>query len=130
MVRTNINEDVIISGRSRGFAYSQGIGRSLESIKGITAAFIESQSFEWLHEFYKWLSETTHRKDISRTKLVFLNQNRKAVAAFDNKKQLILFLPVKDIDGYTVVHPELLKNAETRQFIIDIGVKQPTKFDI
>ena len=126
LVRTNINEDVIISGRFRDFAYSRGIRQSLESIKGITAAFIELQSFEWLHEFYKWLSETSHRKDISRTKPVFLDQNRKAVAAFDNKNQLILFLPVKDIDGYTVVHPELLKNTETRQFIIDIGIKQPT----
>lgn len=104
LVRTNINEDVIISGRSRDFVYIRGIRQSIENIKGITAAFIEAQTFEWLHEFYKWLSETKHRKEISITKPVFLDQNGNAVAAFDNEDQLILFLPVKDVEGYTVVH--------------------------
>ena len=129
LVRTNINEDVIISGRSRDFVYIRGIRQSIENIKGITAAFIEAQTFEWLHEFYKWLSETKHRKEISITKPVFLDQNGNAVAAFDNEDQLILFLPVKEVEGYTVVHPELLKNPETRQFMIDIGIKQPSLKD-
>lgn len=129
LVRTNINEDVIISGRSRDFVYIHGIRQSLENIKGITAAFIEAQTFEWLHEFYKWLSETKHRKEISITKPVFLDQNGNAVAAFDNEDQLILFLPIKDVEGYTIVHPELLKNPETRQFMIDIGIKQSSLKD-
>lgn len=51
------------------------------------------------------------------------------MAAFDDDDQLILFLPVKDVEGYTVVHPELLKNPETKQFITDIGVKQPSLKD-
>lgn len=51
------------------------------------------------------------------------------MAAFDDDDQLILFLPVKDVEGYTVVHPELLKNPETKRFIIDIGVKQPSLKD-
>lgn len=124
LVRTNINEDVIISGRSY-----RGVRPYLENIKGITAEFIEAQTFEWLHGFYKWLSETKHRKEISVTKPVFLDQNGNAVAAFDDNDQLILFLPVKDVEGYTVVHPELLRNPETRQFIIDIGIKQPSLKD-
>lgn len=126
LVRTNINEDVIIGGRSRDIFHIRGARQYLENIKGITAEFIEAQPFEWLHGFYKWLSETKHRKEISVTKPVFLDQNGNAVAAFDDNKQLILFLPVKDIEGYTVVHPELLKNPETKQFVIDIGIKQPS----
>lgn len=129
LVRTNINEDVIIGGRSRDFVYIRGARQYLENIKGITAEFIETQPFEWLHGFYKWLSETKHRKEISVTKPVFLDQNGNAVAAFDDNDQLILFLPVKDIEGYTVVHPELLKNPETKQFVIDIGIKQPSLKD-
>lgn len=129
LVRTNINEDVIISGRSRDYVYIRGVRQYLENIKGITAEFIEAQTFEWLHGFYKWLSETKHRKEISVTKPVFLDQNGNAVAAFDDNDQLILFLPVKDVEGYTVVHPELLRNPETRQFIIDIGIKQPSLKD-
>lgn len=130
LVFTNINEDAILTGRTRTFAYVHGNRQYLESIKGITAAFIEAQSFEWLHRFYKWLSETKHRKEISKTRPVFLDQNRRAVAAFDDKNQLILFLPVKDVEGYTVVHLELLKNLETKKFIIDdIGIKQPSLKD-
>lgn len=131
IVRTNINEDVVISGRSRGYFYNHtlGVRQSLENIKGISAHFIESQTFEWLHKFYKWLSETKHRKELSATKPVFLDQNGNAVAAYDDEDQLILFLPVKNIESYTVVHPELLKNPETRQFIVDIGIKQPSLKD-
>lgn len=131
IVRTSINEDAIISGRSRGLFYNQAIGvrQALENIKGISPRFIENQTFEWLHKFYRWLSETRHRKELSTTKPIFLDQNGNAVAAFDDEDQLILFLPVKDIEGYTVVHPELLKDPETRKFIVDIGIKQPSLKD-
>lgn len=129
LVRTNINEDVIINGRSREYIYIRGARQSLESIRGITPSFIEAQPFVWLHKFYKWLSETKHRKEISLSKPIFLDQDGKAVAAFDRENQLILFLPVKDVEGYSVVHPELLKNPETKQFVIDIGIKQPSLKD-
>ena len=131
IVRTNVNEDAIISGRSKRSFYNQvlGVHQSLESIPGISTHFIEKQTFEWLHKFYKWLSETKHRKELSATKPVFLDQNGNAVAAFDDEDQLILFLPVKNSEGYTVVHPELLKDSETRQFIVDIGIKQPSLKD-
>lgn len=45
LVKTNLNEDAIINGRSRDFFYNRtlGIRQSLESIKGINAAFIEKQ---------------------------------------------------------------------------------------
>ena len=129
LVRTNINEGVIITGRSKEFTYIHGIRQSLENIKGITAKFIEAQTFEWLHGFYKWLSETKHRKEISVTKPIFLDRNGNAAAAFDDNGQLILFLPVKGIEDYKVVHPELLENPETKQFIIDIGIKQPSLKD-
>ncbi len=131
LVRTNINEDVIITGRSRDAYYNRAFGvmQSLESIKGITSEFIEAQSFDWLHEFYRWLSETKHRTDISTNRPIFIDQNGHAAAAFNNDDQLILFLPVEDVSGYTVVHPELLRNPDTRMFIDDIGIKQPSLKD-
>lgn len=131
LVRSNINEDVIINGRSRDFYYNRtlGVRQALENIKGITASFIEKQTIEWLHEFYKWLSETKHRTDIITKKPIFLDQNRKAVAAFDEDDQNILFLPVQNIEGYTVVNDELLANEETKKFIEDIGVKEPSLKD-
>lgn len=57
------------------------------------------------------------------------DQKGRAVAAFDEDNQLILFLPVKNVDGYTVVNDELLKNEETKKYIESIGVKQPSLKD-
>ena len=131
LVRTNINEDIIISGRTRDYYYNRvrGIRRSLENIKGITAKFIEEQSFEWLHIFYKWLSETKHRTEAVTFKPIFLDQYGKAAAAFDKGEHAILFLPVPDVTGYRVVHPELLKNPDTKSFIEQIGIKEPSLKD-
>ena len=50
-------------------------------------------------------------------------------AAFDDEEQLILFLPVKGVEGYKVVNEELLKNKDTLEFIKSIGVKQPSLKD-
>lgn len=125
LVRTNLTEDVIINGRSRGF-YSR---QQVEVIKGISASFIEAQPMEWLHIFYKWLSETKHRTELITEKPVFLDQDGKASAAFDKDKQLILFLPVENMVGYKVVHPDLLKNPETADFIKVIGIKEPSLRD-
>lgn len=130
LVCSNINEDVIINGRKGGYYNrTSGARRMLERIKGITKEFIEKQSVKWLHEFYKWLSETKHRTEIITNKPVFLDQNNQAAAAFDDEKQLVLFLPVKDVDGYTVVNDALLENEETKKFIESIGVKQPSLRD-
>ena len=129
LVKTNLNEDAIINGRSRDFYYGRGYRQSLESIKGITNDFIESQTIEWLHEFYKWLSETKHRTDIIKDKAIFLDQEGNAVAAYDEEYQLILFLPTSNVGGYTVVNQELLKNKDTKDFIEKIGIKEPSLRD-
>ena len=125
LVKTNLNEDVIINGRSRGF-YSW---QQVEVIKGISASFIEAQPTAWLHVFYKWLSETKHRTELITEKPIFLDQDGKPSAAFDKDEQLILFLPVDNIVGYKVVHPDLLNNPETADFVRSIGIKEPSLRD-
>lgn len=126
IVKTNINEDAIISGRSVGVFFNR---QTLESVKGITASFIEVQPMEWLHKFYKWLLETNNRREIIKNKPVFLDQDGHAAAAYDKDNQLILFLPTEDISGYTVVHPDLLENADTVKFIEALGIKEPSLKD-
>ncbi len=125
LVKTNLNEDVIINGRTRGF-YSW---QQVEIVKGITDTFIETQSIEWLHTFYKWLSETKNRTELIVEKPIFLDQNEKAAAAFDSEGQLILFLPIDNIVGYKVINEKLLDNNDTVKFIKNIGVKEPSLRD-
>ena len=129
LVRMRISEENLINGRLREYAYSYGIRQPLENKIGISASFIEAQSIDWLHQFYKWLSETKHRTDLAKKKPIFLDQNHNAVAAFDANSQAILFLPTEDVSGYTVIHPDLLKNDDTRKFIDTIGIKEPSLKD-
>lgn len=96
---------------------------------GITAEFIESQPIEWLHRFYKWIAETKGRTELIRTKPIFLNQDGKAVAAFDTKKQAILFLPTEDGSGYATVSEILLQNEDTLAFVKQLGISEPSLRD-
>lgn len=119
LVYKNLDEKALINGNPPGMNY----------VKGIDNAFIEKQEISWLHIFYKWISETESRKERILTKPIFLDQKCNAVAAFDDDKQQILFLPVEGIEGYTVVNEELLTDENTLKFLKAIGIKEPSKKD-
>ena len=131
LVRTQINEDHLINGRLRGSYYDSYKKEiiPLETIKGITADFIEEQQVDWLHIFYKWLSETNHRKSLIKQKPIFLDQNGKASAVYDGEEQLILFFAVPNIMGYKIVNDALIKNEDTMAFLRDLGVSEPSLRD-
>ena len=129
LVRTNINEDIVINGRTKDFYVRDGVRQNLENIKGISAQFIENQSIDWLHSFYRWISETKHRREISLNKPIFIDKDGKACPAYDDNGQHVLFLPVPNISGYKVIHPELLENDDSKTFIYQIGIKQPSLKD-
>ncbi|MCF0261128.1 MAG: hypothetical protein HUJ54_14805, partial [Erysipelotrichaceae bacterium] len=86
ITRTYINEDAILKGRQKQNAVVDGKKITLESIPGINEAYIEKQSFEWMDSFYLWLSETKNRVVTARKKPFFLDQNRDAVPAVDDKE--------------------------------------------
>jgi hypothetical protein len=96
---------------------------------GITSQFIETQSIEWLHRFYKWISEATGRSALIQTKPIFLNQEGKAAAAFDERKRPNLFLPVEGGSDYPTVNETLILNEETLEFIKKLGVGEPSLRD-
>jgi hypothetical protein len=98
-------------------------------LKKITSDFITSQSKNWLHKFYAYLSKRPSYLEFVKDKPIFLDQDGNAVPAFDGDGQLILFLPDNDIDGYTTVKRELLSNKDTREFVEKLGVKMPSLRD-
>jgi hypothetical protein len=115
-----INESDIIN----GFSYKNGT-----KVNGITASFIEMQPIDWLHKFYKWASETKSRMELVKTKPIFLNQERKAVPAFEKYgeiERLVLFLPVEDTEGYETLYQDLLCNEETIDFVNNLGITRPS----
>ena len=97
---------------------------------GISASFIEAQSVKWLHRFYKWIARSSGRKNLVLDKPIFWDQNRKAAAAFDNKKQALLFLPTEEGSEYPTIYDALLENEDTAEFIKKvIGICEPSLKD-
>lgn len=98
-------------------------------LKKIGSTFTSSQSTQWLHKLYNYLKERESYQKFVKTKPIFLDQHKNAVPAFDEKEQAVLFLPDKDIDDYTTIHPELLSITTSREFIVKFGVKKPSLRD-
>lgn len=96
---------------------------------GMTSQFIETQSIEWLHRFYKWISEAGSRIALIQAKPIFLNQEGKATAAFDERKHPNLFLPVEGGSDYPTVNESLIINEETLEFIKKLGIGEPSLRD-
>lgn len=102
-------------------------------LKSIDADFIENQSDEWLHKLYEYLSKNNSYWSDIKTKPIFLNQERQAVPAFEQKgKEFheILFLPSENLNTTEkTINSELLKNEKTKEFIQNFGIKQPSLKD-
>ena len=98
-------------------------------LKKITSDFIAAQPHKWLHKLYAYLSERTSYQAFVKDKPIFLDQDGNGVAAFDGRKQSILFLPDDDIVGCTTVSRKLLSNKATREFIEKFGVRKPSLRD-
>lgn len=102
-------------------------------LKSIDANFIVTQSDEWLHKLYEYLSKNNSYWSDIKTKPIFLNQERKAVPAFDQRGREfheILFLPSENLNTTEkTINSELLKNEKTKEFIENFGIKQPSLKD-
>ncbi|MEI6555780.1 MAG: DEAD/DEAH box helicase [Paludibacter sp.] len=99
----------------------------------INSIFIQKQSFEWLHKFYAYFDGRSSYLKKYKTKSIFLDRNKTAVSAFEQRGQEfypILFLPSNYTDSpYKHIHPELLKNEKTKEFIENFGIKKPSLKD-
>lgn len=101
----------------------------------INENFIETQSIDWLHRFYEYLSENKSYQDDVKTKPIFWDLNYNAVKAYEfdgssKKYELVLFLPGAHADSpYKQIHPSLLENPKIKDFIEKFGIKEPNLRD-
>lgn len=102
----------------------------VELLGRISAGFIEAQPLEWLSAFYKWLDESKDRRNKARKLPIFLNRNGKAVAAFDQKDQRILFLPATGSDNYQTVSETLLEDENAKELINRYELAPPSEGDL
>lgn len=99
----------------------------------IDAVFIEKQPKEWLNKLYEYLLKNNSYWSDVRTKPIFINSEQKAVPAFEkNGKDFheILFLPSENLNSSSkTIHPDLLKNEKSKEFIEAFGIKKPSLKD-
>jgi len=99
----------------------------------ITSNFIKSQSIEWLHKLYEYLSERKSYLDKFKIKPIFKDSQGNAVAAFEKiggELHGILFLPLDEANStYKTIAPELIQNLKTKEFIENFGIKRPSLKD-
>ncbi len=87
----------------------------------INASFIKEQSFEWLHKFYKWISDTPKRfTSYLKSVPIFIDAKGEPVAAYDENGQKTLFLPSMAVKDCPTINSELLKVLDTKSFLLDI----------
>lgn len=104
-------------------------------LKKINADFIETQSDEWLHKLYEYLSKNNSYWSDIKTKPIFLNQERKAVPAFNYEAKTkqyhsILFLPTdyENLSNITIDRG-LLSNEKSVEFFKAFGIQEPNLKD-
>ena len=101
----------------------------------ITSNFIKTQSNEWLHKFYEYLSERKSYQDKFKTKPIFKDSQGNAVAAFTFEAKTkqhhnILFLPTdyENLSDITIDR-DLLSNEKSVEFFKAFGIQEPNLKD-
>lgn len=95
----------------------------------INVGFVERQPIKWLYRFYRWILYSGSRTRKCKSLPIFLNQDGKAVAAFNNNGDPNLFLPKEGITQYNFVHEDILKDKHSSDLLETIGVRQPSVAD-
>lgn len=99
----------------------------------IDADFIEKQPKEWLNKLYEYLLKNNSYWSDVKTKPIFINSEQKAVPAFEKNGRdfhEILFLPSDNLNSSSkTIHPDLLENEKSKEFIEAFGIKKPSLKD-
>lgn len=96
----------------------------------LSPSFIEAQPIEWLHSLYQFLLKNENYRKEVRYRPIFLDKNRKAVAAYEYDKsskrpERILYIDTIEGSGFCTLLPELLQNETTKQFVKEFGIDKP-----
>ncbi|MFA7691181.1 MAG: hypothetical protein WCY18_08880, partial [Methanofastidiosum sp.] len=103
--------------------------------KKITVEFLLTKSDKWMIDFYKRLleqpslwSKKESSKGILRTKPIIRLENNEHIAPFDNNGKIQVYLPSKPKSEYRTVKHTLIKNKESLEFLIKLGLTNPDLF--
>ena len=100
-----------------------------EIIEKITSDFAEQQSKDWFIALYEYILENDKRLSGCETIPILFNQDGKAVSAYDEDGNAMLFLDDGMSQGYDFVSKELLENETARKLVERLDIKKPATKD-
>lgn len=96
----------------------------------LTAAFFERQPIAWFEGFFNYIMRDSWNINSYKTVPMFLDKHRKAVAAFDEAGNHILYLPSDDLSSDSLlssrtINPEFMRFSSVKQIIElwEIGIE-------
>lgn len=108
-------------------------GKRIRDFIGVTVKFIEAQKDTWLIKFYRWLLEKSQYWETAKTKPIFLDQNRHAVAAYNIRtRRPGIFVPhsgARNTQPLPVINMGLADASSTQELLDHFGIRTYTKKD-
>ncbi len=102
----------------------------------LTSGFFKLQSDAWLIQFYTYLLEYSRglwnekaKKDSLRTKPIIRLADNQMVSPYDAFGKVQVYLPADHDSEYPTVKSTLVKEEKALQFLIELGLKQPTNYE-
>ncbi len=99
-------------------------------LKRIDKEFTEKQPLEWLFQLYRYFMSNKNLLKMSETLPVLLDQNKKAVAAYEDGK-INIFLGSEGLknDRYTTVYDDIVKNDDGKEYVMKMDIHEPSLKD-
>ena len=96
----------------------------------LTATFFEHQPIEWFKEFFDYISRDYWNVDSYKTLPIFIDNRNKAVSAFDEKGNHILYLPDDGYSTSSTINPSLLQFASVKKIVAHWNIVKESRLSI
>ena len=103
--------------------------------KDISSEFMTKQTKEWIYKFYNLIVEKarTYWKPKEKNPIFLYSpiiqlQNNEWTAPFNDNK-INVYYDIAGAEGYNIVNSDFIKNDKIKEFLNDIGCKQPDQYD-
>jgi hypothetical protein len=98
-------------------------------LRRITASFIEKQSFDWLDKLYAYLTDKPSYQMIVKKKPIFINNEGKAIQAYSDNGNLVLFWPSEAPTEYPTIHKDFVSREKAIEFFRKFEIGTPSLKD-
>lgn len=98
-------------------------------LKHLSCSFVAKQELGWLGKLHDYIADSQSRSEKAKSLPVFLDSKGQPVAAFDDRDNMILFMPSIDDMGYHMLSQEALAETGTQRLAKTYDLKNASRED-